>query len=77
MQGNFKERKIYKEKCIASSKEEDAFDYFTKMQFKTIGGGNSKGDLFKTTLEKSLFSSPAACIATLKNRINKLSKDVE
>lgn len=76
VQGNFKERKIYKEKCISSSKEEDAFDYFTKMQFKTIGGGNSKGDLFKTTLEKSLFSSPAACIATLKNRINKLSKDV-
>lgn len=76
VQGNFKERKIYKEKCIASSKEEDAFDYFTNMSFKTIGGGNSKGDLFKTTLEKSLFSSPAACIATLKNRINKLSKDV-
>lgn len=76
VQGNFKERKIYKEKCIASSKEEDAFDYFTNITFKTIGGGNSKGDLFKTTLEKSLFSSPAACIATLKNRINKLSKEV-
>lgn len=76
VQGNFKERKIYKEKSIASIKEEDAFDYFTNMKFKTIGGGNSKGDLFKTTLEKSLFSSPAACIATLKNRINKLSKDV-
>lgn len=76
VQGNFKERKIYKEKCIASSKEEDAFDYFTNMKFKTIGGGNSKGDLFKTTLEKSLFSSPAACIDTLKNRINKLSKDL-
>ena len=76
VQGNFKERKIYKEKCIASSKEEDAFDYFTNITFKTIGGGNSKGDLFKTTLEKSLFSSPSACIATLKNRINKLSKEV-
>ncbi len=32
------------------------------------------GRLFKITLEKSLFSSPAACLATIKNRIGTLGK---
>lgn len=76
VEGNFKERKIYKEECTASLKEEDVFAYFTKIQFKTIDGGRKSGDLFKTTLEKAIFSSPAACIVTLKNRLSKLSKEV-
>lgn len=33
-----------------------------------------KGILFKTSLEKSLFSSPAACIKSLEARIKKLEK---
>ena len=32
--------------------------------------------LFRTTLEKALFSSPAACLKTLENRIKKLKKEV-
>ena len=33
-----------------------------------------KGILFKTSLEKSLFSSPAACIKSIDARIKKLEK---
>lgn len=72
---SFKERKIEKERCIASSKEEEIFDYFAKINFKTIDGGRHSSQLFKTTLEKSLFSSPIACIKTLDNRIKKLEKE--
>lgn len=75
VEGNFKERKIYKEECEASWKEEEVFDYFSKIQFKTIDGGKRSGDLFKTTLVKSIFSSPVACIKTLRNRLNKLEKE--
>ncbi|MDB2155158.1 DEAD/DEAH box helicase [Clostridium butyricum] len=75
VEGNFKERQIHIEKGEASWKEEEVFDYFSKIQFKTIDGGKKSGDLFKTTLEKSLFSSPAACIKTLTNRLNKLAKE--
>lgn len=75
VEGNFEERQIHIEKGEASWKEEEVFDYFSKIQFKTIDGGKKSGDLFKTTLEKSLFSSPAACIKTLTNRLNKLAKE--
>ena len=34
-----------------------------------------KGILFKTSLEKSLFSSPAACIKSIDARIKKLEKN--
>lgn len=75
VEGNFKERKIFKEQCEASSKEDEIYDYFSQIEFKTIGNRKNSGDLFKTTLEKSLFSSPRACIMTLTKRINKLSKE--
>lgn len=74
VEGSFKERKIYKEKQVASYKEEQVFDYFTSIEFKTIDGGKKGGELFKTTLEKSLFSSHKACIKTIENRIKTLSK---
>ena len=38
------------------------------------GANHIKGTLFKTSLEKSLFSSPAACIKSLDERLRKLVK---
>lgn len=71
----FKERKVTTEKCKASAREEYVYDIFTEMQLqmdqeKTSG----KGILFKTSLEKSLFSSPAACLKTVEGRISRLEK---
>ncbi len=73
--GSFKERKITIEKCPASAREEYAYDIFANMQLQMDQSqARGKGILFKTSLEKSLFSSPAACIKSIEARIKKLEK---
>lgn len=73
--GAFLERNVQLEQCEASVKEESAYDIFANMHLqmdenKTKG----TGQLFKTSLEKSLFSSPAACIKSVEERLKKLRK---
>ena len=70
----FKERQISVACCNASPTEEDAFDTFSSIKFTQIDKKRSAGQLFKITLEKSVFSSPAACIDTINNRIHRLEK---
>ena len=73
--GSFLERKITLERCHASAQEEYAFDIFTEMQLEMdFGKTKGTGQLFKTSLEKSLFSSPAACIKSIDARLKKLYK---
>lgn len=73
--GSFLERKVTLERCPASVQEEYAFDIFAEMQLEMDLGKNRKtGQLFKTILEKSLFSSPAACIKSIDARLGKLYK---
>jgi len=75
VQGAFKERKVSLEKCDASSEEERAFDLFTDMKLEMDAGREvHTGQLFKTSLEKSMFSSPAACIKSIEERLKKLYK---
>lgn len=72
---SFQERKITLERCHASVREEHAFDIFAQMQLEMdLGKGRTNGQLFKTSLEKSLFSSPAACIKSIEARLKKLHK---
>ncbi|ABK43866.1 helicase domain protein [Magnetococcus marinus MC-1] len=70
----FKERKIATAPCDASPVEEAAFDTLTATRFAKLDRGKGAGELFKTTLEKSLFSSPMACMQTIGNRIRQLEK---
>ncbi len=70
----FKERQIRVARCKAGIEEETAFDVFTKLKFTSIDRQRTGRQLFKTTLEKSLFSSPAACLDTINNRIERLDK---
>lgn len=73
--GSFPERKVTQEKCTATEAEEAAFDCLTGMQLvMDINRRNSNAGLFKTLLEKSLFSSPAACIKTIDERVKRLTK---
>lgn len=73
--GSFLERKITLERCYASAQEEYAFDIFAEMQLEMdLGKTKGTGQLFKTTLEKSLFSSPAACLKSIDARLKKLYK---
>jgi len=68
----FKERVIRKVRCQASAAEESAFSVFSEMQFTKLDQQRTAGMLFKTTLEKALFSSPAACLDTIGNRLRSL-----
>lgn len=73
--GSFKERKVTIEHCHASAQEENAFDIFAQMRLEIDDGkARGAGRLFKTVLEKSLFSSPAACIKSIEERLKKLHK---
>ena len=73
--GSFKERKVSIERTKAGKKEEFAFDIFTRMDLEMdTGRSRVAGQLFKTSLEKALFSSPAACIKSIEERLKKLRK---
>ena len=71
----YKERKMNIERCKASAAEEAAYNYFVDMHLD-MDQNNVKGSgkLFKTSLEKALFSSPAACIKSIDERLKKLYK---
>ncbi|WP_031579753.1 DEAD/DEAH box helicase [Ruminobacter sp. RM87] len=73
--GSFLERRIELERCKASATEEYAYNFFAGMSLQMdLNKTKSQGQLFKTSLEKSLFSSPAACIKSIDTRLNKLKK---
>lgn len=73
--GAFLERRFELERCHASTREEYAFDIFADIEFEMdLGKTKGVGQLFKTSLEKSLFSSPAACIKSIDARLSKLRK---
>lgn len=73
--GSFLERQVKLEHCHASAQEEHAFDLLAEMQLEMDAGkAKNTGRLFKTNLEKSLFSSPAACCKSIEARLKKLYK---
>lgn len=75
VQNEFKDRKIFMNegKVSANDTEEAAFSFLADLEFKTIDANKRKGsDLFKTTLVKSLMSSPVACISSIDERLKKL-----
>jgi len=73
----FKERTISVARCPASDAEEKAYATFVDINFTQIDQRKGAGELFKTTLEKALFSSPAACLKTISNRIKRLENKEE
>ena len=78
----FPERDIQTIEVDASEAEKAAYTELEKLDFAYIDSKRKSETgtmLFKTNLEKALFSSPAACISTCENRIKKLldAKDVD
>jgi hypothetical protein len=57
----------------SSSAEESAFDTLAGLTLQFDVGVKKASRLFKTTLEKALFSSSFACAETLEKRISKLA----
>lgn len=75
VKGAFKERQVSVETCNASNDEEYAFEVFADMRLDMdLARNNYSGQLFKTSLEKALFSSPAACIKSIDERLKRLRK---
>ena len=73
--GNFPDRVVHTPKCPAGAEEEAAYEALTNLNFSSIDKARSGAKiLFRTLLEKSLFSSPQACIATVQERIKRLQK---
>lgn len=73
MKQDFPERDVFRLACDASPEENRAFDALAHLKLNNEGKGARDGAmLFRTVLEKSLFSSPAACLQTLRERIRKL-----
>ncbi len=68
------ERKIATAWSSASDLERIAFESLASLSFSRIDQKAHGGLLFKTTLEKELFSSPAACLSTIQNRVRRLEK---
>jgi SNF2 family DNA or RNA helicase len=73
--GNFPERIVHTPKHPSSPEEESAYAHLFEMGFSSIDQKRSGAKiLFRTLLEKALFSSPAACISTINERIKRLEK---
>jgi len=72
---HFKERAIRRETCDASEQEESFYDVFESLRFSWVDRARGETMLFKTLLEKSVFSSPLACKKTALARIAKLEKE--
>ncbi|NLY44343.1 MAG: DEAD/DEAH box helicase [Clostridiaceae bacterium] len=75
IQGSFKERKVSIEICEASPEEEAAYGVLADMELEMDKNRTRvPGQLFKTILEKAMFSSPAACIKSIDERLKKLKR---
>jgi len=74
MQTRLPERRVHAHTVQASSPENEAFARVRHATFRTLKGGGGTGQLFRTTLEKALLSSPAACLSTVANRLAQLER---
>jgi superfamily II DNA or RNA helicase len=77
--GSFLERIVYKLAAPATLAEEHAYDVLAQSKFESFDrqGRSRTGQLlFRTVLEKALFSSPAACRKTIAERLKKLDHTV-
>ena len=73
---SFLEREVSRRAVPASPEEEAVYDRLADAQFLSFDKTKRSGQLlFKTVLEKSLFSSPAACVETIRQRLRKTEKD--
>ena len=74
VQQAFRDREVYPERFPASITEEGA--YGALLAVPTAGGNATRNrDLFHVTLEKALFSSPAACLETVDERLKRRQRE--
>lgn len=79
IQADFPDRQVFRFPASPTAAEEVAFEALAALDLHIDAGARGGAEmLFRTTLEKSLLSSPAACIQTLRERMRRLqSKDAQ
>ena len=73
---SFRDREIFPERFQHSGMEEAANEALLAVRVRGQASGG-KRQLFSVTLEKALFSSPAACLETVAHRRRKLERELE
>ena len=78
----FREREIARRGFPASALEEAAYEALLAVQVAPSGSATTspiskRRDLFLVTLEKALFSSPVACIASVDQRIRRRERELD
>lgn len=74
IKADFPERRVFRFPARLTATEEAAFQVLADLKLHIDEGRRGGAEmLFRTTLEKSLLSSPAACLQTVKERIRRLS----
>ena len=78
----FREREIVRRRFPASAAEEAAYEALLAVQVAPSRSAatspvSKRRDLFLVTLEKALFSSPAACIASVDQRIRRRERELD
>ena len=77
----FRDREIVRRRFPASAAEEAAYEALLAVRVASSraagpGTGSQRRDLFLVTLEKALFSSPAACIASVDQRLRRREREL-
>ncbi|MEA5416001.1 DEAD/DEAH box helicase [Synechococcus sp. BA-132 BA5] len=72
LRSSVKERDSADVECPASEPEERVFALLKDLRLPDSDSGAKAGQLFKTTLAKSLLSSPMAALETVRNRLKRL-----
>ena len=73
----FRNREVFTRRFPASVDEETAYEALLAVQLASGQGDTAKRDLFIVTLEKALFSSPAACMETVDQRIRRREREID
>jgi len=73
LRSSVKERDTTDVECPASEKEERVFALLKELKLPDSDARAKAGQLFKTTLAKSLLSSPMAALETVRNRLKRLA----
>ena len=72
----FRDRQVFPQRFPASAAEEAAYDALLAVRIAGRRPEAATRDLFAVTLEKALFSSPAACIETVDERIRRREREI-
>ena len=77
VEGAFQDRQTFSHEFAASAAEETAFEALLAVEVATRESAPvGRRDLFTVTLEKALFSSPAACIVTIDQRVSRREREL-